>query len=225
MIITADHVKELASLFGDTVLVPQPGVHDLWVISTTNQHYQGAQTVYATGEQVTDLAVESDYDEDGNLTDAAAERIARKLGETPREEAKGYARGMTQNDDGSRRMAEDAARSILAKVAGALAEAEEWQAAHPNVADWRVTELLAKLRRARTMGDYLLANTDPEGDAARAAIRAAAPKEYVIQGKYEGGWEDVHTEETREGADEQLKIYNQAEPNIPHRVRERIARD
>lgn len=51
------------------------------------------------------------------------------------------------------------------------------------------------------------------------------PKEYVIQGKYEGGWEDVHTEETPEGGARALAEYNEAEPKIPHRVRERIARN
>ncbi|PPS89585.1 hypothetical protein [Streptomyces sp. MH60] len=94
--ITADHVKELATLFGDNVLVPMPSKHgpagDLWVISTKNKHYDGWHTVYATVEQVNDMALDTDYDVDGQMTEAAAERIARKLNETPREEARGYAR-------------------------------------------------------------------------------------------------------------------------------------
>jgi hypothetical protein len=100
--ITAEHVKELATAFGDNVLVPMPCEHppagDLWVIDTANKHYDGWATVYATSEQVTDLAVETDYDEDGELTDEAAERIARKLNEPPREEAQGYARSAGHPD-------------------------------------------------------------------------------------------------------------------------------
>jgi hypothetical protein len=91
---TAEHVQELATRYGENVLVPQPGAYGLWVIGTGNQHYDGWTTVYATSEQVIDLALPADYDEDGCLTDGAAERIARHLRETPRETAQGYARGM-----------------------------------------------------------------------------------------------------------------------------------
>lgn len=84
--ITVEHVKELATLSGNCVLVPMPCEHppagSLWVISTANKHYDGAATVYATGDQVGDLA--SDYDgdawnENGELTDKAAEEIAKEL--------------------------------------------------------------------------------------------------------------------------------------------------
>jgi hypothetical protein len=60
-------------------------------------------------------------------------------------------------------------------------------------------------------------------DAAHDAIRAAAPKEYVVQGKYEGGWEDVHTEKTPEDGARALAEYNEAEKGTPHRLRTRIA--
>ncbi|MDQ1041507.1 hypothetical protein QFZ75_008009 [Streptomyces sp. V3I8] len=173
MRITADHVKELANLHGDNVLVPQGEEGTPWVISTQNQHYRGAHTVIATSEQVTDLALDADFDEDGDLTDEAAERIARKLSETPREEARGYARGMAQHDDGTRRMAEGTARSILGKVTAARDELKAWEGEHRNVADWRVNDALEGLSKARRALDYLLADTDPEGDAARASMRAA----------------------------------------------------
>lgn len=41
--------------------------------------------------------------------------------------------------------------------------------------------------------------------------------EYEIQGNYGQGWECVTTEETRKAAREQLKCYNENEPN-PHRI-------
>ncbi|MEU6362183.1 hypothetical protein [Streptomyces albidoflavus] len=95
MRITADHVKELATLFGETVLVPMPEKAgppaDLWVISTGNKHYDGAATVYATGEQVEEMITDADYDEDGSLTDAAAWRIADELNDRDRNDARASA--------------------------------------------------------------------------------------------------------------------------------------
>lgn len=96
---TADHVKELAGLFGENVLVPMPCEHppagSLWVISTGNKHYEGAGTVYATAAQVSDLAQEDDYDEDGDLTDEAAERIRVELIRLGRAAAIESARGLS----------------------------------------------------------------------------------------------------------------------------------
>lgn len=47
--------------------------------------------------------------------------------------------------------------------------------------------------------------------------------EYVIQGYYANGWEDVHTEPTRAGALEQVRLYRQAETGTPFRIRKRRA--
>jgi hypothetical protein len=60
-------------------------------------------------------------------------------------------------------------------------------------------------------------------DAAHDAIRADAPREWVIQGNYGEGWEDVNTETTREDAERSLKEYRENEPQYSHRMRERIA--
>lgn len=80
-----------------------------------------------------------------------------------------------QEDDG-RRMAEDTAREIHGKIASALADLNTWQEQHPNVADYRVTDALQRLGRAETLLNYLATDTDPEGDAARAAWRARDPR-------------------------------------------------
>ncbi|MGW9069243.1 hypothetical protein ACWGQT_07335 [Streptomyces yangpuensis] len=83
--ITTEHIQELATAYGENVLVPMPAEHPagdepLWVIATENQHYDGAQTVHATSEQVADLIQgDDDYDEDGQLTVAAAERIRQAI--------------------------------------------------------------------------------------------------------------------------------------------------
>ncbi|MFD7835671.1 hypothetical protein [Streptomyces sp. NPDC059761] len=83
--ITTEHIQELASAYGENVLVPMPadypaGDEPLWVIGTENKHYDGAQTVHATSEQVLDLVQgDDDYDEDENLTVAAAERIRQQI--------------------------------------------------------------------------------------------------------------------------------------------------
>lgn len=41
---------------------------------------------------------------------------------------------------------------------------------------------------------------------------------YILQGCYEGRWEDLFECEDREDAHEQLKTYNENEWKIPHRV-------
>lgn len=104
MKITSEHVKELADTFGENVLVPMPCEHppagSLWVISTENKHYDGAGTVYATSEQVSDLIQENDLDrEEGYLTDEGAERIFKELISQGRQAAIESARGM-KNPDG-----------------------------------------------------------------------------------------------------------------------------
>ena len=58
---------------------------------------------------------------------------------------------------------------------------------------------------------------------AHDAIRAAAPREWVVQGNYGQGWEDVNTETTREDGERSLKEYRESEPQYSHRLRERIA--
>jgi hypothetical protein len=106
--ITPEHVKELATLFGENVLVPMPCEHppagSLWVIGTGNKHYEGARTVYATSEQVQELATDEDYDEDGDLSDAAAERIARELNARNKNDARASAYTMSYADGFSARV-------------------------------------------------------------------------------------------------------------------------
>ena len=42
---------------------------------------------------------------------------------------------------------------------------------------------------------------------------------YVLQGSYvPGEWEDILTEETKKEAYDQLRCYNENEPNVFHRV-------
>lgn len=108
MQITADHVKELATLFGETVLVPMPCEHppagSLWVISTDNKHYEGAETVYATGEQVTDMIPDDEQDE---LTDATAEKIAEHLTFIGRDKGIQYARQLKHPEGYSARVLDE----------------------------------------------------------------------------------------------------------------------
>ncbi|MFD8654971.1 hypothetical protein [Streptomyces mirabilis] len=80
----------------------------------------------------------------------------------------------TQDDNGRpRRMARDTAETIHGGITTALADLNTWQDQHPNVADYRVTEALQRLGRAETLLSYLVDNTDPEGDAARAHLKAS----------------------------------------------------
>lgn len=109
--ITSEHVKELASLFGENVLVPMPCEHppvgSLWVISTSNKHYEGAPTVYATSEQVADLASDYDgdaYDANGELTHEAADEIAKELRAIGRTPAIESAKGMSHPEGYSARV-------------------------------------------------------------------------------------------------------------------------
>jgi hypothetical protein len=77
--ITGDHIKELASGHGETVLVVQPETASLWVIGTSNQHYDGAETVFATSRQVANIVKDDYFDADDQLTDWAAWHIAGVL--------------------------------------------------------------------------------------------------------------------------------------------------
>jgi hypothetical protein len=45
--------------------------------------------------------------------------------------------------------------------------------------------------------------------------------EYVIQGDYAHGWEDVHTEPTRAGALVQVRLYREADAGTAFRIRKR----
>ncbi|MEU6362182.1 hypothetical protein [Streptomyces albidoflavus] len=60
-------------------------------------------------------------------------------------------------------------------------------------------------------------------DDARNAMRADAPREYVVQGNYGSGWEDVNTETTKEDGYRSLEEYRENEPQYSHRLRTRIA--
>jgi hypothetical protein len=42
---------------------------------------------------------------------------------------------------------------------------------------------------------------------------------YAIEGNYGCGWEELCEEETRKEAREQLKCYNENEPQYEHRIR------
>lgn len=42
--------------------------------------------------------------------------------------------------------------------------------------------------------------------------------EYEIQGDYGHGYEMLTTEDTRQAAREQLLVYRDNEPNVPHRI-------
>lgn len=105
--ITGEHVKELASAFGKNVLVVQPGAASLWVIGTGNKHYEGATTVYATSEQVEELVNEEDHDADGELTAAAAWRIAEEIERRGRNDARASAYTMPHADGFSARVMDE----------------------------------------------------------------------------------------------------------------------
>jgi hypothetical protein len=100
--ITADHVRELATLHGKNVLVEEPCAHPpaggLWVIEVGNKHYEGSDTVYATSEQVDELVEDADFDEDGDLKPEAAERIAQELNSRPTSDARASAYTMPHSD-------------------------------------------------------------------------------------------------------------------------------
>jgi hypothetical protein len=102
--ITGEHVQELANAFGKNVLVVQPGTAFLWVIGTGNKHYEGARTVYATSEQVVELAAEEDYDSEGGLTIEAAWRIAGEIEREGRAAAQASAYTMPYSDGFSARV-------------------------------------------------------------------------------------------------------------------------
>lgn len=43
-------------------------------------------------------------------------------------------------------------------------------------------------------------------------------QEFIVQGHYGQGWEDLTSEDTHRAAREQLRCYNENETNYPHRV-------
>lgn len=50
--------------------------------------------------------------------------------------------------------------------------------------------------------------------------------EWVIEGDYGYGWDELVTEDSSQKAREQLKCYSENEPNIPHRIRKhRISKE
>lgn len=79
--ITEEHVQALAAAHGEAVLVKEPGVDRLWVIGTGNRHYLGADSVVATSEQVVEMADESEWVSETELSFEAAQRLSHELTE------------------------------------------------------------------------------------------------------------------------------------------------
>jgi hypothetical protein len=69
----------------------------------------------------------------------------------------------------------------------------------------------------------LIKHTAPvgiNGQKGKIMYKRKTRDEWEIQGYYGGdGWEAVTTEETRAAARDQLKCYNNNEPNIAHRIK------
>lgn len=72
-----------------------------------------------------------------------------------------------------RRMDKDTAKRIKTQIGDAVLGLTAWKTNHPAVADYRVEEALTGLRRANTLLGYLVDDTAPEGDAARASLGAS----------------------------------------------------
>lgn len=47
--------------------------------------------------------------------------------------------------------------------------------------------------------------------------RGKSTMEYIVQGKYTHGWEDLTAHDTRKAADAECRVYDENEP-APHRV-------
>lgn len=83
-----------------------------------------------------------------------------------------------------RRMPEDFARTNLRLLDAVLARIEDWQAANPQQADYRVTGALAESRKLRTYLQYLCDDTTPDQDAARRQLHA--------DGFFASGYDPAH---------------------------------
>lgn len=73
--ITAEHVRDLVDGFGDSNLVLYPDRREIFIRSKLDPE----GVILTDGATVVELLDEDDYDEDGNIIDAAAQRIADKL--------------------------------------------------------------------------------------------------------------------------------------------------
>ncbi|MFD4858377.1 hypothetical protein [Streptomyces atratus] len=73
--ITAEHVRDLVDGFGDSNLVLYPDRREIFIRSKLDP--EGC--VLTDNAAVIELLDEGEYDEDGDITDAAAQRIAEKL--------------------------------------------------------------------------------------------------------------------------------------------------
>ena len=78
------------------------------------------------------------------------------------------------------------------------------------------TEALQDYNSARAHDGLPPINRMPKG------TEYATMYEYEIQGNYGQGWECVTTEETRQAARDQLKCYNENEPNAHRIVKKRV---
>jgi hypothetical protein len=77
-------------------------------------------------------------------------------------------------EDGRTTMvSERTALKAAAEVAELRSTLEGWQERNPMAADYRVTESLQHLRRVSVLLGYLVTDTDPEGDEARAKLKAS----------------------------------------------------
>jgi hypothetical protein len=88
------------------------------------------------------------------------------------------------------RVSKRTANKAAAEVAELLGTLEGWQKRNPNVADYRVTEALEHLRRVSVLVGYLVDDRDPEGDAARAKLRATRDAE-AARGMADAVWSDL----------------------------------
>lgn len=75
--ITAEHVRDLVDGFGSSNLVLYPSRSELFIRDKRDPE----GVVLVDADDVRDLLNESDYDEDGDITEAAADRIAVELNE------------------------------------------------------------------------------------------------------------------------------------------------
>ncbi|MFE6739849.1 hypothetical protein [Streptomyces tubercidicus] len=73
--ITAEHVRDLVDGFGSSNLVLYPSRNELFIRDKLDPE----GIILVDADDVCGLLDDSDYDEDGNITDEAAQRIAEKL--------------------------------------------------------------------------------------------------------------------------------------------------
>lgn len=115
------------------------------------------------------------------------------------------------------------------KRAPRLVEVKLESSLEVNAAEFSLESLVNKMKDLLSSGKEYLSSlgeafenpteeVEPEMAMAAAKIQAADTYEYVVQGNYGKGWEDVSAYETREEANQGLKEYNENETQYRHRV-------